>query len=141
MLAAGKCTVYDVRPQTCLDYDCRIFAAAGIEAGEGKTVINRRVRGWRFSYASDADKRAHEAVRSAAVFIRERSSSFAGRVPTAPMGIAVLAIKAYAIFLDPDVASKNDRDLAKAIGAASRAFDQIDAQTLPGGIAGDRTGP
>lgn len=124
MLEAGKCTVYDVRPQTCLDYDCRIFAAAGIEAGEGKAVINRRVREWRFSYPDDADQRAHEAVRSAARFIRERSNSFPGRVPTAPMGVAVLAIKAYAVFLDPHVATKHDCELADAIVAASRAFDQ-----------------
>src|SRR5689334_1550064 len=41
MLDDGKCSIYSVRPQTCLDYDCRIFAAAGIDAGEGKVVINK----------------------------------------------------------------------------------------------------
>src|SRR5688572_16095110 len=51
MLDDGKCSIYSVRPQTCLDYDCRIFAASGIDAGgEDKAVINKRVREWRFSY-------------------------------------------------------------------------------------------
>jgi Fe-S-cluster containining protein len=30
MLAAGRCTIYADRPQTCRDYDCRIYAAAGL---------------------------------------------------------------------------------------------------------------
>ena len=30
MLNAGKCSIYEDRPQTCLDYDCRIFTAAGV---------------------------------------------------------------------------------------------------------------
>ena len=57
MLHAGRCSIYPVRPQTCLDYDCRIFAAAGIEAGgEDKWVINKRVREWRFSYPTPNDR-------------------------------------------------------------------------------------
>lgn len=123
MLDAGKCSIYDVRPQTCLDYDCRIFAAAGIEAGAGKTVINQRVREWRFDYPTDEDRLAHEAVRSAAAFIKERSDSFPGRVPSAPMGVAVLAIKAYEVFLDANVAAKSDREIARAIVDDSRKFD------------------
>jgi Fe-S-cluster containining protein len=123
MLDAGKCSIYDVRPQTCLDYDCRIFAAAGLEAGAGKTVINRRVREWRFAYPTDDDRRAHAAVRSAAAFIRQRADSFPGRVPTAPMGIAVLAIKAYQVFLDPSLAAKSDQEIAHAVVDAHRAFD------------------
>ena len=44
MLGCGQCTIYRQRPQTCRDYDCRVFAAAGIDAGGAdKAVINRRV--------------------------------------------------------------------------------------------------
>jgi hypothetical protein len=93
MLNAGKCTIYADRPQTCLDYDCRIFTAAGLEAG--KVVIDRRVRQWRFTYPHDADRKAHDAVLSASHFIQRKRDSFpANRAPTAPTGIAVLAIKA-----------------------------------------------
>jgi Fe-S-cluster containining protein len=30
MLVAGECSIYEDRPQTCRDYDCRVFAATGI---------------------------------------------------------------------------------------------------------------
>src|SRR5690349_11458072 len=122
MLTAGQCTIYADRPQTCLDYDCRIFTAAGLEAG--KTVIDRRVRQWQFSYPTAADRQAHDAVLAAAEFIRHKRASFpANRAPTAPTGIAVLAIKAYSVFLGENVAARSDAEIAAAIVESSRAFD------------------
>jgi uncharacterized protein len=122
MLTAGKCTIYTDRPQTCLDYDCRIFTAAGVEAG--KTVIDRRVRQWRFTYPTSADREAHDAVLATSAFIQNERSSFpANRAPTAPTGIAVLAIKAYTVFLEENVRHRSDAEIATAIVEASRAFD------------------
>ena len=124
MLAGGKCSIYADRPQTCLDYDCRIFAAAGIEAGgDDKSVINKRVREWRFSYPEQTDRQEHEAVRAAASFIRDRRDSFTVRVPAGPMGIAVFAIKSYPVFLDPLIGNKSDAEVARAILEAARGFD------------------
>jgi hypothetical protein len=124
MLDAGKCSIYTDRPQTCLDYDCRIFAAAGIDAGGAdKSVINRRVREWRFTYPTEADRLAHNAVLAAAVFIKERSASFPSRVPATPMGIAVLAIKVHTVFLDPQTQAQSDVEIAHAILRAGREFD------------------
>jgi Fe-S-cluster containining protein len=125
MLSDRKCSIYHHRPQTCRDYDCRIFAAAGIEpGGPDKAVINQRVNAWRFAYPTEADRRAHAAVRAAADFIRARKSSFpGGRAPDAPTGIAVLAVKAYPIFMDTAGQVGEDADVAKAIIEASREFD------------------
>jgi hypothetical protein len=124
MLEAGRCTIYAERPQTCLDYDCRIFAAAGIDAGgTDKVVINQRVRAWRFSYPTEADNLAHSAVLRAAEFIQHRRASFPDRTPTAAMGIAVLAIKVYAVFLDPRIQTMGDTEIAYAIMSMSREFD------------------
>ncbi|HEY5807448.1 MAG TPA: YkgJ family cysteine cluster protein, partial [Povalibacter sp.] len=106
MLSDRKCTIYADRPQTCLDYDCRVFAAAAIAAGgDDRSVINHRVRAWRFSYPTPEDERVHEAVRAAAAFIRDHGTSFPGRAPSAPSGVAVLAVKSYGVFLDPSLAS------------------------------------
>jgi len=128
MLDEGKCSIYADRPQTCLDYDCRIFAAAGIDAGgEDKAVINKRVREWRFSYPERSDELEHAAVRAAATFIRERRDSFNVRVPAGPMGIAVFAIKAYEVFLDPAIGTQQDAEVACAIVAAVRRFDSLQA--------------
>ena len=124
MLNERKCSIYDARPQTCRDYDCRVFAAAGIDAGgPERSVINRRVRAWRFEYPSDADVSAHAAVRLAAKFIREKTNSFPGRAPTSPSGIAVLAIKSYHVFLEVSKHTRSDADTARAIIEASREFD------------------
>ncbi|MET0535430.1 MAG: YkgJ family cysteine cluster protein [Steroidobacter sp.] len=122
MLDAGRCTIYHVRPQTCLDYDCRIFSAAAIEAG--KPIIDKRVREWRFSYPTEADRLEHAAVTAAATFIREYRDSFAVRVPATPMGIAVFAIKAYSVFLDPAANNRDARATAGAMLEAVRMFDR-----------------
>ena len=125
MLSDNKCTIYAHRPQTCRDYDCRVFAAAGIDAGgPDKSIINERVRSWQFAYPDEAERRAHEAVRSAATFIQKNRDCFpGGRAPTAPTGIAVLALKAYGVFLEAPAESKSDIQIASAIVDASRAFD------------------
>jgi hypothetical protein len=125
MLSCGKCTIYACRPQTCLDYDCRVFAAAGIEAGGAdKAVINRRVRDWRFRFAADQDRQAHAAVRTAAAFIRDAHEQFPpGAAPRNPLGIAALALRVYPVFLPPGPPD-NLADTARAILAASTEFDR-----------------
>lgn len=130
MLEAGRCSIYEDRPQTCHDYDCRIFAAAGIDAGGAdKAVINKRVHEWQFSYPSSIDEREHEAVRAAAAFVRDRRESFAVAVPAGSMGIAVFAIKAYTVFLDPHIGTRSDADVARAIIDAVRNFDAGNGET------------
>ena len=124
MLTPAGCRIYADRPQTCRDYDCRIFAAAGIDAGgDEKRVINARIRAWRFRYASETERLRHAAIQAAAAFIRGQPQAFAGGVPTAPTGVAVLALKAHAVFLDPEVDSCDPAVVAQAVIEASRAFD------------------
>lgn len=131
MLQHGRCSIYVQRPQTCLDYDCRVFAAAGIDAGgTDKAVINRRVRAWRFTYESDDARQAHQAVQAAARFIRERPEALSAlgvRAPRSPMGIAVLAIKAHAALLAaaPDTGPMSDIELARKLLAAARIYDDL----------------
>ncbi len=125
MLNDRQCSIYASRPQTCRDYDCRIFAAAGIDAGgEDRSVINKRVRAWRFTYEGVGEQRMHEAMKATARFIVHQAEAFPGWVPTAPTGIAVLAVKAFEVFLDPATASLPAERVAMAILAASREFDR-----------------
>lgn len=125
MFQQGRCSIYAQRPQTCLDYDCRVFAAAGIPTGEHRPVINQRIRQWRFSYASEAERRAHAAVQSAAAFMRERGAAFpAGWLPDNPSGLAVLAIKVYAVFLDPELQARTELQIVDSVVHARREFDR-----------------
>ena len=131
MLKQGRCSIYAQRPQTCRDYDCRVFAAAGIEAGDAaKRVINERVRAWRFNYATDVDRELHAAVRAAAAFIQSKREAFPqGCAPKASTGVAVLAIKTYEVFMT-DLSAKSDADIARALLDAAQAFDAAPAAAM-----------
>lgn len=141
MLKPSGCAIYAQRPQTCRSYDCRIFAAAGILAGgHDKAGINARVNRWRFTYPTELDWEEHTAVRATAAFIRDKPGSFpGGRVPGDPGQLAVLALKAYAVFLKAGAAASegegvdpndsSDLEIANAIVRASRAFDAGEFET------------
>ena len=121
---AKRCSIYSQRPLTCRDYDCRIFAAAGIAAGsDDRSVINARVREWRFSYGNASDRMTHEAVKSAAAFIRSEAQRFQGRAPSTPTGIAVLAIKVYPVFLHSSLQTSSPERIVQSILQTSREFD------------------
>jgi uncharacterized protein len=125
MLNCGRCAIYAERPQTCLDYDCRVFAAAGIEAGGAdKAVINRRVRAWRFQFAGDEDRRVHAAIQAAAKFIREKPLLFPpATVPRNALGVAAFALRVYPVFLAPGPPA-SAAATARAIIVAGAAFEQ-----------------
>jgi len=82
MLIDGACSIYEHRPRACRTYDCRIFAATGLEVDrddETKVDIARRVSRWTFDLSADADRSAHEAVLAAARSIPGQGSSATAR--------------------------------------------------------------
>jgi Fe-S-cluster containining protein len=122
MLRDGLCSIYAHRPLTCRTYDCRVFAAAGIDPGGAeRAAITARTRRWQFSYGSEDARRAHDAVRRAARFVRDDAPSFGGRAPSRPNAIAMTALAAYELFVEPvpeSTAAK--RELAERVLAAAR---------------------
>jgi Fe-S-cluster containining protein len=121
MFGAAGCSIYPNRPETCRTYDCRVFAAAGMTAGEQRPAINARIARWRFDYPGADDQRAQRAVRAAAGFLRQHPVRFpGGYVPSRPAEIAVIAVKSYTVFLEEEM---SDRDRAAAIVRATLAFD------------------
>jgi uncharacterized protein len=131
MLVGGKCSIYEDRPQTCRSYDCRVFPAAGIDAGgKDKEPINRRIRRWKFSYSADADRNTHAAVRAAAAFLRDHAHCFPpGIVPSNPTQLAIFAVKVYEVFLADHDASDaagpthTDPEIANAVMESLKRFD------------------
>ena len=101
MLIDNRCSIYAHRPRACRTYDCRVFAAAGIEPDEAeKALIAERVRQWRFSHPTPDDVARHEAVRAAASYLDEHRDV----VPTelAPANStqrAVLALEIHNAFV------------------------------------------
>ena len=92
MLIEGKCSIYEYRPRTCRTYDCRVFAAAGVEVDEDtKALIAERARRWRFEFPTDADRAQHVAVQATARSVRE---------PMSATQLAVRAVEIHVEFVD-----------------------------------------
>jgi uncharacterized protein len=131
MFADNKCLIYDYRPETCRTYDCRIFTATGLRAGDDKVRISRQASRWKFSFSENRDLKNFSAVKAAAKFINEYAGCFpAGFIPSNTPQQALIAIKIYDVFLDliddtgKDVHLNPDDELIKAIIDAYERFEK-----------------
>ncbi len=133
MLVDDRCSIYQDRPQTCRDYDCRIFAATGIALDEKvQADIAAQVKAWRFTYPAERDRQEHEAVRAAAMFLQQNARLFPPRaLPLNPVQLALTALKVYTVFHDlmqPGMGTRRgDTEIVKAIMAALEQFDAMPA--------------
>jgi Fe-S-cluster containining protein len=127
MLKDGLCSIYEHRPKTCRNYDCRVFPAAGIES-DGRDLINRQIRRWKFSYPTPVDRTEHVAVQTAAKFLSEHADQFPkGAVPTGATQLAILAIRVFEVFLDPATAARTDFEIVETIVAKMDEFESAGA--------------
>jgi len=72
MLVDGGCSIYEHRPRACRTYDCRIFAATGIEVDATQPEVAARVRRWVFTFETEDDAVLHQAAQAAARHVIER---------------------------------------------------------------------
>jgi hypothetical protein len=73
MLVDGRCSIYEHRPRTCRTYDCRVFAATGVEPD--KPAIAQRVARWRFTVVDGEARAAYEALRASAESVDGRNAT------------------------------------------------------------------
>ncbi|MEY2461094.1 MAG: uncharacterized protein QOG30_2924 [Acidimicrobiaceae bacterium] len=92
MLVDGKSSIYEHRPRACRTYDCRVFAATGVDIEDDKPAIAHRVARWRFDFPADLDREQYVAVRTAARSVRERTD-LSREAPRSATQHAVLAIE------------------------------------------------
>ncbi len=87
MLVDGACSIYEHRPRTCRTYDCRIFAATGVDLDDDadKVAIAARVRRWRFDFSNADDRSRRDALVA-------RASALDAHAATER---AVLAVRSY----------------------------------------------
>lgn len=128
MLEDGRCSIYEDRPLTCRTYDCRVFAAAGIDAD--RPAIAARAQTWVFDYPTEDDRRAHAAVRAAAAFLRRHPECFTGGAQAdSPAHVALLAIEVADVFLGTVTVAGGsapgapEDDRVAAVLAAHEAFE------------------
>jgi uncharacterized protein len=129
MFIDNKCSIYDHRPLTCRNYDCRIFSATGLDAGDNKELISQQARRWKFDFSTEQDRNQFSAVQAAVKFIKEHAESFPAEfVPSNTTQQAVLAIKVYEVFLPSGNVSQNieqadmNRKIVEAVLAAYENF-------------------
>jgi uncharacterized protein len=93
MLAEGGCSIYEHRPRACRMYDCRVFAATGLEPeGDAAAPIADRVRRWRFDVVDADDRALHDAVLAAVTSVQARSDA-----PPTTTGRAVAAVASVTV--------------------------------------------
>jgi Fe-S-cluster containining protein len=130
MFINNQCSIYEYRPQTCRNYDCRIFPATGLPAGREKPLIAQQAGRWKFAFPTPQDRDQFLALQAAAKFLREHAESFPpGFVPHNPTQQAVVAIKVYEVFLHLPTEAENGEhadlkhDIVEAILAAYKRFE------------------
>jgi Fe-S-cluster containining protein len=124
------CSIYAHRPQTCRDYDCRVFPATGIAPNEDglRSLIEDQARRWRFELPTEGDRDDLAAVRAAAAFLQDHRASFPpDYLPRNPPQLAALAIRVYDVFAALATAEARtgrrppDAEIARAVLAALEA--------------------
>ena len=140
MLIEDKCSIYEDRPQTCRDYDCRVFAATGIQVDrQMQPEIARRVTEWTFTYESEESRQERAIVREAARFLEKNMDLFPqGSLPGYPVQLAALAVRIYRLFsaraqerLEDTPAMKNAAVAQAIMAAMSEAETQQIAAKRP----------
>jgi Fe-S-cluster containining protein len=124
MLVDNECSIYEYRPQTCRDYDCRVFAATGVPVDQQtQAEIANRVKAWVFHYESEESREEHVILKEAAAFLQKNRDLFPqGSLPSYPVQLAALAVRIYRLFaaakMHNDASAMSDAVIAHAIMSA-----------------------
>jgi Fe-S-cluster containining protein len=100
MFVDERCSIYEDRPRTCREYDCRVFAATGIAVDrESQPEIAERVEAWVFQFESEESRKEYRILQWAAAFLQERRDLFPpGFIPNHPGPLAALAVRICRLF-------------------------------------------
>jgi len=118
MFKKGRCSIYEHRPETCRQYDCRVYPATGIFPDDKNSPIYRKAKGWKFDISTSNDIKAFEAVQKASTFITKYRELFPKTFfPSNAPQQAVLAIRIHSEFMrfDSDENEKAVRALVDLI--------------------------
>jgi Fe-S-cluster containining protein len=142
MFKHNACSIYAHRPQTCRDYDCRVFAATGIPADEGKPAIAEQVGRWKFDVSAPRDKSHFDALRAAAAFLKDRAALFPpGFVPANNTQLAVVALKVYDVLLDRDPTLEPGPSESATVASTAIASTAIAAAMVAAYLAFEKRKP
>ena len=119
MLGPDGCSIYEDRPRACRTYDCRLFAATGVDPGATRPEIAARVARWRFSCAGPETATTAAALRAAGDFLAARRGEWPGEVPVGEAPLALAVLEVHDLFVRSDPAT-GDRELVQPAAEAVR---------------------
>ena len=101
MFKSGKCSIYELRPETCKQYDCRVLAATGANIeGESKEIVET-IASWQFEFSDKESRNKEKALKRAMQFLKENSEFFPrGYIPNTDSQISALAVRIYKEFIN-----------------------------------------
>lgn len=101
MLIEDHCSIYEDRPETCRNYDCRVFTATELAPDRPQTEIAKQVELWRFDHSGPHGKATHALISETAAFLRRNRDMFPrGVLPEYPAQLAALTLRLYKVFED-----------------------------------------
>mgnify|MGYP006115944097 FL=1 len=106
MLVDDACSIYEHRPRSCRTFDCRLFAATGLDPGDDKPLIRAQAKRWYFdkkpeknadksankSGESDREPDLHRDVREAATRIAADTSDLSDADRANPIRVGYAAV-------------------------------------------------
>ena len=117
MFRAGKCSIYECRPATCRQYDCRVLAIANVAESDDGERITKKVNSWQFECGSARSFELYDSVKLAVEFLSTHVNEFPpGFVPTLSAQVAVMAIRVHSLFIGHTMKSVNE-SLRELVGA------------------------
>jgi Fe-S-cluster containining protein len=131
MFVDNQCSIYEDRPQTCRDYDCRVFAATGILVDvETQPEIARRVKEWAFTYVGEEGREEDRSVKASAAFLMNNRDLFPpGSLPGYPVQLAALAVRVHRVISGMTTRDRKDRAPIADAAIASAILEEIREDT------------
>jgi len=101
MFKKDQCSIYPFRPETCRQYDCRIYPATGIYPDNARSKILAKAKTWNFDLNSSKEKHLFDAVQKASKFLITYKKLFPDNFyPKNESQQAVLSIQIHSIFIE-----------------------------------------
>jgi hypothetical protein len=124
MLIDNECSIYEHRPQTCRNYDCRVFTGTGVRVDEhNQPEIAERVNRWRFSYRTMESRAEQTTLLKAAAFLQRNRDLFPdGSLPSQPGPLAAIAVRIHRLFAE--TSAQTNRPDAETVHAIMTALSQ-----------------
>ena len=128
MFKDGRCQIYEWRPLTCRQFDCRVLTAvAPVYSPRQRPAVAAAANGFVFKMQNADDTQQFSAVQHAATFLRDYRNRFSRDVlPANEEQLALLAIRIRQLFMDDGEAHINVAERIAAIESLlSGAVKQI----------------